>query len=95
MSLYSRLHAAKRYPSAQPPIQDWTGGRRGDDQDSTIEDERALARKAYESRPTRLERFRNDPKERGGTVVVHYIKHETWFLETALALLGQREPLEH
>ncbi|WFD22390.1 hypothetical protein MEQU1_001060 [Malassezia equina] len=30
----------------------------------------------------------------GGTVVVHYLKHDAWFYETALALLGHR-PLWH
>ena len=44
--------------------------------------------KLYKQRPTRAQRFRNDPAERGGTAIVHYIKRPEWFLETALALLG-------
>ncbi len=39
-------------------------------------------------RPSRFERFNGDPKERGGTAIVHFIKRHDWFLETALALLG-------
>lgn len=42
----------------------------------------------YARKPTRLYRFRNDPKERGGTVVVHFIKKQEWFVETMIALLG-------
>lgn len=44
--------------------------------------------RAYASRPSRLERFMGDPEERGGTVIVHYIKKDQWFTETWLALLG-------
>ena len=76
MSLFSRLHAAK-HPNAQS-IPLW----------KSDADDAALAAKTYERRPSRQVRFRNDPKERGGTMVVHFIKHESWFLETALALLG-------
>ena len=76
MSLFSRLHAAK-HPNAQS-IPLW----------NSDADDAALAAKTYERRPSRQVRFRNDPKERGGTMVVHFIKHESWFLETALALLG-------
>lgn len=31
----------------------------------------------------------------GGTVVVHYLKHHTWFYETALALVGRRQAWHH
>lgn len=48
----------------------------------------SIVEKVYEQRPTRSQRFRNDPVERGGTAIVHYIKRPEWFLETALALLG-------
>jgi hypothetical protein len=48
----------------------------------------SIIEKIYEHRPTRSQRFRNDPVERGGTAIVHYIKRPEWFLETALALLG-------
>jgi hypothetical protein len=82
MSLFSRLHAAK-HPNAQSvPL--W----------KTDADEAALAMKTYERRPSRQARFRNDPKERGGTMVVHFIKHESWFLEAALALLGPHNSTE-
>ncbi len=43
---------------------------------------------AYRRRPTRMDRFNGDVKERGGTAVIHFIKRQDWFLETALALLG-------
>jgi len=42
----------------------------------------------HSTRPTRAERFLGDPKERGGTVVVHYIKKPDWFAETMIAFLG-------
>ncbi|KAJ9115015.1 hypothetical protein QFC22_005343 [Naganishia vaughanmartiniae] len=42
----------------------------------------------YDRRPSRAQRFRNDPHERGGTAIVHYIKRQEWFMETSLALLG-------
>lgn len=45
-------------------------------------------REAYASRPSQVERFLGDENERGGTVVVHYIKKDEWFMETWLALLG-------
>jgi hypothetical protein len=50
----------------------------------------------YVARPSRLQRFLGDPEERGGTVVVHYIKKAEWFAETWLALLGSsgRERVE-
>jgi hypothetical protein len=41
---------------------------------------------AYGRRETRAERYRG--KNLGGTVVVHYLKKDDWFLETGLALLG-------
>lgn len=50
--------------------------------------DRHLIEEIYERRPTRLQRFREDPGERGGTAIVHYIKRPEWFMETALALLG-------
>ena len=50
------------------------------------------SRKAVEEqfalRPSRRERFFDDPQERGGTVVVHFIKKTTWYLETMAAMLG-------
>ncbi|CAD6567355.1 MAG: hypothetical protein TREMPRED_003558 [Tremellales sp. Tagirdzhanova-0007] len=47
--------------------------------------------RAFASRPTRNERFLGDPDERGGTVVVHYIKKPDWFIETMLAFLGNAD----
>ena len=44
--------------------------------------------RAVAIRPTRSDRFMGDPEERGGTVVVHYIKRPEWFVETMVALLG-------
>lgn len=46
----------------------------------------------YDHRPTRQERFLYDSQERGGTVLVHYIKKPEWFRETMLAMLGTVEP---
>lgn len=43
------------------------------------------------SRPTRKERFLGDESERGGTVVVHYIKKTEWFVETMIAMLGSAD----
>ncbi|KAL7423346.1 hypothetical protein Q5752_002649 [Cryptotrichosporon argae] len=40
------------------------------------------------ARPSRAERFHGDEQERGGTVVVHYIKRQEWWIETMVALLG-------
>jgi hypothetical protein len=40
-------------------------------------------------RPTFEQRFLGDPAERGGTVLVHYIKRRQWFDETRRALLGE------
>ncbi|KAH8928360.1 glycosyltransferase family 31 protein [Atractiella rhizophila] len=34
-------------------------------------------------------------REHGGTVVVHYLKRNEWFLETALALLGRSTTWDH
>jgi hypothetical protein len=45
----------------------------------------------YTARPSRLQRFLGDSEERGGTVVVHYIKKDEWFAETWLALLGSSD----
>lgn len=42
------------------------------------------------SRPTFADRFLGDKAERGGTVVVHFIKRKAWFEETIEALLGGR-----
>jgi hypothetical protein len=41
---------------------------------------------AYASRENRKSRYAGQSV--GGTVVVHYIKRNEWFLEAALALLG-------
>lgn len=49
---------------------------------------RADIRQVYAQRPSRKERFMNDERELGGTVVIHYIKKPEWFVETWLALLG-------
>lgn len=46
----------------------------------------------YEDRPSRKEWFLYDPEERGGTVLVHYIKKPEWFRETMVAMLGTAEP---
>ena len=45
----------------------------------------------FSMRPSRSERFLGDKLERGGTVVVHYIKRREWFIETMIALLGTAE----
>lgn len=50
--------------------------------------DRHTVEEVYDRRPTRSQRFRDDPVERGGTAIVHYIKRQEWFMETALALLG-------
>jgi hypothetical protein len=50
--------------------------------------DRHIVEDVYAHRPTRSQRFLNDPAERGGTAIVHYIKRQEWFMETALALLG-------
>ncbi|KAJ9104532.1 hypothetical protein QFC21_002028 [Naganishia friedmannii] len=50
-----------------------------------------LLQEVYDRRLSRAQRFRNDPRERGGTAIVHYIKRQEWFMETALALLGPSE----
>lgn len=44
---------------------------------------------AYAAREGRKARYAG--KNIGGTVVVHYIKRNEWFLEAALALLGDEE----
>lgn len=50
------------------------------------------ALQAWEKREGRRKRY--EGKRVGGTVVVHFIKRNEWFLETALALLGGEEVLE-
>ncbi|ORX33532.1 hypothetical protein BD324DRAFT_639680 [Kockovaella imperatae] len=45
----------------------------------------------FDMRPSRSSRFLDDADERGGTVVVHYIKKREWFIETMVALLGTSE----
>ncbi len=50
-----------------------------------------IAEAIYDRRPSRQERYNHDPMERGGTVIVHYIKRQSWFMETAMALLGHNE----
>ncbi|WVQ83825.1 hypothetical protein IAT38_005969 [Cryptococcus sp. DSM 104549] len=55
---------------------------------SRAESVRLKISRLFASRPSRAERFNNDPLERGGTVVVHYIKKAEWFVETMVAMLG-------
>ncbi|OCF37721.1 hypothetical protein I316_00848 [Kwoniella heveanensis BCC8398] len=55
---------------------------------SKMESNREKVNRVFASRPSRAERFLGDPEERGGTVVVHYIKKPEWFVETSIALLG-------
>lgn len=43
---------------------------------------------AWAARSSRDEKYLGDEEERGGTVVVHYIKRQEWFVETMVALLG-------
>lgn len=45
----------------------------------------------YDRRPSRTDRFLGDVEERGGTVVVHFIKRQEWWVDTMLALLGGPE----
>ena len=40
---------------------------------------RQKVQEIYNNRPTRAERFLGDPEERGGTVLVHYVKSQEWF----------------
>ena len=49
----------------------------------------------FASRPSRVDRFLGDPQERGGTVVVHYIKKPDWFVETMIAFLGTADEQGH
>ncbi|ADV24329.1 conserved hypothetical protein [Cryptococcus gattii WM276] len=58
---------------------------------SSTESIRQKINRLYSSRPTRLERFMGDEEERGGTVVVHFIKKSEWFVETMIAMLGTAE----
>ncbi|WVR04298.1 hypothetical protein IAU60_001298 [Kwoniella sp. DSM 27419] len=55
---------------------------------SHVESPREKISRVFKARPSRSERFLGDPEERGGTVVVHYIKKPEWFVEAAIALLG-------
>ncbi|WWD21953.1 hypothetical protein CI109_106441 [Kwoniella shandongensis] len=55
---------------------------------SKLENIRQKIDKAFSVRPSRKDRFMGDENERGGTVVVHYIKKQDWFIETMIALLG-------
>lgn len=75
----SELSSAARHASVQHP-------------ESKAKDRPTLSleeiAEMYQRRPTRLDRFNGDIKERGGTTVIHFIKRHDWFLETALALLG-------
>lgn len=40
------------------------------------------------AQPSFTDRFMGDTEERGGTVLVHFIKRDAWFIETINALLG-------
>lgn len=51
------------------------------------EEQKLKIESAMAHRPTRRERFLGDERERGGTVIVHFIKKNEWFWETAAALL--------
>ncbi|ODO02990.1 hypothetical protein I350_05834 [Cryptococcus amylolentus CBS 6273] len=55
---------------------------------SKTESTRHKIDRLYKAKPSRVERFLGDQDERGGTVVVHYIKKADWFVETMVALLG-------
>ncbi|WVW78866.1 hypothetical protein I302_100829 [Kwoniella bestiolae CBS 10118] len=55
---------------------------------SSNENMKERINRAYTSRPSRRERFMGDESEGGGTVVVHFIKKNEWFVETMIALLG-------
>ncbi|WVQ76649.1 hypothetical protein IAR50_006323 [Cryptococcus sp. DSM 104548] len=55
---------------------------------SKTESTRHKIDRLYKAKSSRLERFLGDQDERGGTVVVHYIKKADWFVETMVALLG-------
>ncbi|WRT65142.1 uncharacterized protein IL334_002084 [Kwoniella shivajii] len=58
---------------------------------SEVDNVRAKIDRAYNDRPSRKERFLGDQDENGGTVVVHYLKRNDWFIETMVALLGSSE----
>ena len=53
---------------------------------SMLRDGQGSVKEAWERRPSRSMRFEN--KRLGGTVVVHFIKKSSWYLETAIAMLG-------
>ncbi|KAK8846645.1 hypothetical protein IAR55_005732 [Kwoniella newhampshirensis] len=55
---------------------------------SKMENTRQKIDKAFAKRTSRTDRFLGDESERGGTVVVHYIKKPDWFVETMVAMLG-------
>lgn len=61
---------------------------------SLLRDNIALggAEAAWKQREGRRRRY--DGKRIGGTVVVHFVKRNEWFLETALALLEGEEVVE-
>jgi len=50
-----------------------------------------LIENAYGRKQNRRDRYLGDEEEKGGTVVVHYIKKQEWFVETMIALLGSGE----
>ncbi|WVN88896.1 uncharacterized protein L203_104111 [Cryptococcus depauperatus CBS 7841] len=58
---------------------------------SKTENIRQKINRLYTSRPSRQSRFLNDPEERGGTVIIHYVKKAEWFVETIVAMLGGPE----
>lgn len=56
---------------------------------STVASTQALVSRAWANREGRNARY--EGKRVGGTIVVHFIKQNTWFLETALALLEGKD----
>lgn len=79
LSLLSRLNILRHHPKAS--------GRR-DNELSGHTKEGDFLQKLYERRMTIKERYLRDEQERGGTVLVHFIKRDEWFRETAEAFLG-------
>lgn len=77
MSLLSRLNMLQ-HPKAS--------GRRGNEM-SEHANEGEFLEKVYERRMTRKERYDGDQEEKGGTVLVHFIRSDEWFRETAQAFL--------
>jgi len=51
--------------------------------------DRVTPEQAYHAREPRIERY--EGRRVGGTIAVHFIKHASWYLETALAFLGEDE----